>query len=526
MTLGLVDQPGTAALRPPRTIAAAEVSALHASLGFDEAALTAARALLDAAEAAACGLWLVEDGRVTGAAAAVATAAGPSPAVEGFAGRPAPGSPALSRALLSRRPVRADDSRDAALVLQSGPGGVLLVPLQRGGRVLAVAALAGGDAASSPVVVDDLETLAGYAAGALDNALSFRRQAAALATVQRRMERLDVLHDLGDALTERGGSKAFVERLNRLLGGKGFEVEGLAWKSRALVRRLGGGDLLPQERAMLRDSRAVATLSDGRLAVAMRVGRKQVGSMRVRGMSVPHDAAELPFLELLAAGVAEVANRLALRAEVEEAARGTALAHERDRIAADLHDTAGQLFVAIQLLARREAEKLPVGSPAAERFRRLAELADQGKWDIDHAIDALAFFPAARHGLVAAVRALAVSFQSDSELDVIVDVSGRPVRLPARAERALYRVVHESLANAWRHSRCSVVRVALAFEKRRVRLTVTDDGTGLTETIPDRGRVGTSSMRRAITDVGGSFQIRNARPRGVVVEAEIPKDRR
>lgn len=140
--------------------------------------------------------------------------------------------------------------------------------------------------------------------------------------------------------------------------------------------------------------------------------------------------------------------------------------------------------------------------------------------------DALAFFPAARHGLVPAIRSLAASFHSDSELDVIVDVFGRPVRLPARAERALYRVVHESLANAWRHARCSVVRVALSFERGHVHLGVVDDGTGLTETIPDRGRVGTSDMRRAITEIGGTFRIRNAHPRGVLVEAEIPRDGR
>lgn len=139
---------------------------------------------------------------------------------------------------------------------------------------------------------------------------------------------------------------------------------------------------------------------------------------------------------------------------------------------------------------------------------------------------ASASFGADRRGLVPAVRSLASSVQTDCELDVIVDVFGRPIRLPVMTERALYRVVHASLANARRHARCSVVRVALSFDRHFVNLTVADDGTGLTQTLPDRGRTGTSDMRQAIAEIGGTFHIRNALPRGVVVRAEIPRDAR
>ena len=486
-------------------ISVPDLAALHGSLDPRITGLETARVLAEVSDATACGVWLVEDLQAT-ALCGAAAAGGEIRPVDGFAGRNRAAGLLLG-AIAMARPVESEDAELAP----SGGAPLLLVPLLCGDPVLAVAALA----RPRPDAIGAVEGIAAHAGHALANALTFAR-------VERQVERLDVLHDLGGALAERGGAKALVERLNRLLGDRGLEVDSLAWKSRAVARRLGGAELTAHERTMLRESRSTATLADGRLAVAMRVGRKHVGSMRIRGAAAEGDER---FLELLAAGVAEVANRISLRGEVEEAARGTALAQERDRIAADLHDTAGQLFVAIQLLARREAEKVE-GSEAAGRFRRLADLAEEGKWEIDHAIDALAFFPAARHGLVPAIRSLAASFHADSELDVIVDVCGRPVRLSPRAERALYRVVHESLANAWRHARCSAGRVALSFEPRHVHLSVVDDGTGLTETIPDRGRVGTSSMRRAITEIGGTFHIRNARPRGAIVEAEIPKDGR
>lgn len=514
MRPGLIDA-SPAARRAPVAVAAADVAALNASLDPEQTAFEVARVLLAAAGASSCGLW-VDAGDVT-PMAGVAAGDDELRIVEDFAERPPPESAALHDAFSEGRSSWTDD---IALAPVPSSDAILLVPLGRDATTIAVAALTSVPGAGVAAV----EGAAELAGAALANALAFGRQRAALAAAQRRVERLDVLHDLGGVLAERGGSKALVDRVNRLLCDRGLEVDSLAWRSRSVARRVGGSDLVPVERTMLRDGHGATTLADGRVAIAIRVGRKHVGSMRVRTASPPGEA-ELQFLELVAAGVGEVANRISLRAEVEEAARGTALAHERDRIAADLHGTAGQLFVAIRLLARREAEKFPRASEAAASYHRLADLADQGKWEIDHAVDALAFFPAARHGLAPAVRSLAATFHG-GDLDVIVDVFGRPVRLPAPAERALYRVVHESLTNAQRHSRCSVVRVALSFERERVHLSITDDGTGLTETIPDRGRVGTSAMRAAVIDAGGTFHIRNARPRGAVVEAEIPRDRR
>lgn len=512
MRAGVIDVKG-AAPRSARAWSAADVAALHASLDPARIAPEIARLLLDAAGARSCALWALDAGMPTALAGVTAL----DGAVVGFPGLTIALSPALEEVATSTRPVFAADS---GLVPGSGHP-VLLVPFRRSDWTIAVAALDNGAAPFRAETIGALEELSRSAAVALGNALEHARREAELADAEQRVERLEFLHDLGAALVDRGGTDALVERLNRLLGGRGLEVDSLAWKSRTLARRVGGGELTAGERAMLVAAETFTTLADGRLSIALRAADKDLGAMR---LCAGCDTREMPFLELVAAGVAEVADRMSLRAEVEEAARGAALATERDRIAAGLHDTAGQLFVAIRLLARREADQLPPASEAAARLHRLADLADQGKWEIDHAIDALALFPAARHGLAPALRSLGSSFHKCGELDVIVDVYGRTMRLPAQAERALYRVVHESLANA-RHTRCSVVRVALTFDADGVHLEIADDGTSLTETIPDRGRPGTGDMRRALADAGGTFYIRNTQPRGVVIEAAVPKER-
>lgn len=339
----------------------------------------------------------------------------------------------------------------------------------------------------------------------------------------RQLRRLEILHALGDALAEQADARALTKRLNHLLSDHGIEVVALVFRDRTLAPRLKGETPLPEERNAWRARKPFAKLPDGSLSVAMRLGRRVVGSVRVRPGDIEEE--ELAFVEALAHGVAEVASRGALRAAVEDASRESAVVAERGRIAADLHDTAGQLFVAIGLLSRREAEHLPGDSPWHQKFGRLAELADTGKWEISRAIQALAFFPEARRGIAPSLKALARSFQADSGIETVVETSGTQSRLSPQIERALYRVAHEALSNAWRHSRCDIVRIRLEFGSSEVTLRVLDDGAGMRRVGTLVG-VGIAGMRRSLDEVGGSLRLKPLKPHGTVVEARVGKESR
>jgi signal transduction histidine kinase len=173
------------------------------------------------------------------------------------------------------------------------------------------------------------------------------------------------------------------------------------------------------------------------------------------------------------------------------------------------------------------AENLPTDSPWHDRARRIAELADGGRWEIDQAVRALAFVPPAKEGIAPSLAALTSSFERDSGIPVVLDVEGTPVRLGPRVERAVYRVTHEALANAWRHSRCTAIRVDLVFEEREVVVRVVDDGIGLGHRTPD-GLFGPGArgMHRTVDDAGGTLRVRTGSPRGAVVEARVPKEER
>jgi signal transduction histidine kinase len=367
-----------------------------------------------------------------------------------------------------------------------------------------------------------LETIGSYAGIAVRNARLFEDVTRRARLNERLVHRAEVLHDLGRGLGQRAGAETLVKRLNDLLTGQDVHIAELALKDRTQARELGAAELTDTERTAWRHGGGCLTLNEGTLSVPMRAGRRLIGALRVR----PDDADDETrgFLETLAHAVAEVIEREALQTKMNEAARERAVASERGRIAADLHDTAGQMLVAIGLLSRREAEQLPSDSPWADRFGRLGELAEQGKWEIDRAIQALSSFPAARRGLSASLRTLARSFEADSGIRVQVDIKGSG-RLPMRIEQSLYRVAHEALTNAWRHSRCDTLRIALTIGSKDVELSVVDDGLGI-RSFEDTRRSGVTNMRRALEEVGGTFRITNIKPHGTAVDVHIPREGR
>lgn len=358
-----------------------------------------------------------------------------------------------------------------------------------------------------------VEALASLAASALDRRLLLDR-------FDLRYAQLDTLFRVSVALTEGADADALVDEMNALLSDHGIEVRGVALRDRRLARHLGGAEPDPVECEAWRGGRwrtdAWVELPGGDLAVPMRLGKRLVGTLRVGPCDL--DADDRTFVEAVARGLAEVADRSCLRAAVEEAAREQAVADERERMASDLHDTAGSALVSIGLVARQHAESIPAGSETRDVMLRLASLADGGRWEIDQAVRALAFMPATCNGLVASVRALARSMSGDSGMEIDVSVDGRPARLPAPVERALYRVAHEALTNAWRHAQARNVWIDLRFDRRGAVVRVRDDGTGLDGSAPEE-RMGIGGMRRVMRETGGTLRVTDAEPHGVLVEA-------
>ncbi len=203
----------------------------------------------------------------------------------------------------------------------------------------------------------------------------------------------------------------------------------------------------------------------------------------------------------------EVLNRqLALRSqelEREADARLTqekrlALARERERIMADMHDGVGGQLVS--LMAAHRSGKLTAEATDAELTSIFA--------DLRLVLDVLS---PAGDDLILALARLRERMErlltpSGIELRWSIDRSLKAVPLPPASTVNVLRLVQESVQNAVKHSNASRVSVSLTAEEPAVTLSIEDNGRGfdLDDVQPGRGL---RNLQRRADALGGSLAL-------------------
>jgi signal transduction histidine kinase len=211
----------------------------------------------------------------------------------------------------------------------------------------------------------------------------------------------------------------------------------------------------------------------------------------------------------------------ATRAELAEVSREAGVMAERERLAAEIHDTLAQGFTSILMLLQAAEPRI---GPDPEEARRQVGLALRtARENLAEARALVAAMPPAALGdssLDEAVRRLSDRLGEELDVDTECVVSGEPRRMAARSEVVLLRAAQEGLANVRKHARASRVGIELAYGATAVRLHVRDDGTGFD---PDRASgFGLRGMRERAAQVDGTLDVRSAPGAGTTLTVEVP----
>ncbi|MFD2093886.1 histidine kinase [Blastococcus deserti] len=270
-----------------------------------------------------------------------------------------------------------------------------------------------------------------------------------------------------------------------------------------------------------------ASPDDGALAVPLRVGGRDVGTLHVaeRHPGEPFTTGDRHLLAALAPQVAVVVLALDLARSLErERDRVLTATHdERDRIRRDLHDGLGPSLAGIGLGV--QAVQAHVGDRADPLTRdllaRLKEEVDAAVGEVRRIIDGLRPAPLDDLGFVAAVRRHADTLAPS--VPVRVTAEDLPP-LPPDVETAAYRIAQEALTNVARHSGARSAEVGLRARDGRLEVAVADDGAGLEPAVTDDVRprgIGLDSMRSRARAVGGDLTV-DSGPDGTAVVADLP----
>lgn len=126
-------------------------------------------------------------------------------------------------------------------------------------------------------------------------------------------------------------------------------------------------------------------------------------------------------------------------------------------------------------------------------------------------------------GLMAAVEWLTDSFRKRTAIGCTVQSSGLGGKMDDAIESVVFRIVQEGLANVEQHSHARQVAVSIARSGNLLDVVIQDDGVGMEGGSPSRsGCFGLIAMQERVFDLGGTIQIENVRPHGVLIHASIP----
>jgi two-component system sensor histidine kinase UhpB len=198
---------------------------------------------------------------------------------------------------------------------------------------------------------------------------------------------------------------------------------------------------------------------------------------------------------------------------------------ERRLIAHELHDEFGQSVTAIRSLALAIATQGGVKDPATGEVARLISDEAARLYDAMHGlIPRLAPLSLDSLGLAATLESLVRDSQRRHPSVALSLRQQLPNELGPSVTLAIYRVVQEGLINALRHAQASRVDIVLEGGVRRIIVTVTDDGVGLSAEWARPGHFGLRGLTDRVQQLGGMFDIGNQEGRGVRLTADIPLD--
>jgi len=186
---------------------------------------------------------------------------------------------------------------------------------------------------------------------------------------------------------------------------------------------------------------------------------------------------------------------------------------ERRRIARGLHDSVGpQLDEALRELER--AETTP-------QIERATELIRQSLTATRSLTFELGLPPIGEHGLGGLLETVCRTTDAGHAVDVFFEEHGDAADLADGVVLVLSQIVRELLLNVVKHANASAASVSLTYDDNRVRITVTDDGTGLTGPLNGDG-FGLADSRTRVQDLGGRFEFGSKDGIGTRVVLELP----
>jgi len=197
--------------------------------------------------------------------------------------------------------------------------------------------------------------------------------------------------------------------------------------------------------------------------------------------------------------------------------------NEHSRLSRELHDGVLQDLCAIS----RDLKALQ-GEPDCRPYDHLVDLSSKTVQSLRDICNDLRP-PLLQQDLSSALKSLVEDMDARSPAPVHIEINTEQeeLRLPDDVALVVFRITQEGLNNAIQHADASEIAVRLTEYPDKLRLTITDDGQGIsggvkTTSFVADGHYGIAGMRERASMIGGKLDLQSSSGYGTVVILELP----
>ncbi len=214
-----------------------------------------------------------------------------------------------------------------------------------------------------------------------------------------------------------------------------------------------------------------------------------------------------------------------MRARREATVEFSATWRERERLAADLHDTLEQALTGIAFRLETIVVRRSRTQDYSTDLDQVRQLLASTREDVRRSVWNLRLNALESQTLPQAIQSAAERLAGGRDVIVAVETTGEPRQLPDLVGGNLLLLAMEATTNALKHAEPRSIVIRVAFGEKDITLVVEDDGRGFDPAHvagPNEGHFGVQGMRERIKRLGGSLEISSTPGAGTRITASLP----
>jgi signal transduction histidine kinase len=214
-----------------------------------------------------------------------------------------------------------------------------------------------------------------------------------------------------------------------------------------------------------------------------------------------------------------------MRARSEAAVEFDATLRERERLAADLHDTLEQSLTGVAFRLETMVVTREKAQDYSDDLDHVRQLFASTREDVRRSIWNLRANALEGRTLPEAIQAIAGRLAGGRDIVVSVETAGTVRVLPDFIAGNLLLLAMEAVTNALKHAEPQTIVVRIIFAEKTVALEVEDDGRGFDleqAAGPREGHFGIQGMRERVKRLGGAIELTSVPGKGSRCAVTVP----